>query len=129
MKVARCTPMYFLPYIDFSTQVPQASATAWSSDKPTVLAAHEVGYPTPALTLLGEAEYAGGYIDEGSETAEDAATMHSASAYANEAYGRVYEDPDSGTHWLDYWYYYYDDSQTVAGIRDHEGDWETMPSA
>ena len=22
MKVARCTPMYFLPYIDFSTQVP-----------------------------------------------------------------------------------------------------------
>jgi hypothetical protein len=31
MKVARCTPMYFLPYIDFSTQVPYFSATAWSA--------------------------------------------------------------------------------------------------
>ena len=27
MNVARCTPQYFLPYIDFSIQVPYASAT------------------------------------------------------------------------------------------------------
>ena len=30
MKVERWTPMYFLPYMLFSTQVPYRSATAWS---------------------------------------------------------------------------------------------------
>ncbi len=31
MKVERWTPMYFFPYIDFSTQTPYFSATEWSS--------------------------------------------------------------------------------------------------
>jgi uncharacterized membrane protein YfcA len=31
MKVVRCTPMYLRPYIDFSTQTPYCSHTAWSS--------------------------------------------------------------------------------------------------
>src|SRR3954451_1877171 len=30
MNVERCTPMYVLPYIDFSPHVPYCSATAWS---------------------------------------------------------------------------------------------------
>ena len=31
MNVERWTPMYFFPYMDFSTQTPYFSATAWSS--------------------------------------------------------------------------------------------------
>ena len=36
MNVARCTPQYLLPYIDFSIQVPNASATEWSASASSV---------------------------------------------------------------------------------------------
>lgn len=95
-----------------------------ASNYKTVLAAHEKPYPTPSLSLLSEPEFAKGVVDEGSETAEDAAKMHAELKYANHAYGRVFEDPETSTDWLDYWFYYYYDSQEVLGIGVHEGDWE-----
>ena len=36
MNVVRCAPQYFLPYIDFSTQAPYSSVTAWSSSASSV---------------------------------------------------------------------------------------------
>jgi hypothetical protein len=95
-----------------------------TSDKETVLAAHELGYPTPSLSLLSEPEFAYGVLDEGPEYAEDASYLHANSEYANRAYGRVFQDPETGAYWLDYWFYYYYDSQEVLGIGIHEGDWE-----
>jgi hypothetical protein len=95
-----------------------------ASNYETVLAAHEKPYPAPSLSLLGESEFAKGVIDEGPEYTKDAAKMHAELKYGNHAYGRVFEDPETGTNWLDYWFYYYYDSQEVLGIGVHEGDWE-----
>jgi hypothetical protein len=50
--------------------------------------------------------------------------MHAVAKYADHAYGRVFEDPETGADWLDYWFYYYYDSEEVLGIGVHEGDWE-----
>jgi hypothetical protein len=95
-----------------------------ASNKETVLAAHEEPYITPSLSLLAEPEFAYGVIEEGPEHEEDAAKMHVKPEYANRDYGRVYQDPETGVYWLDYWFYYYYDSQEVLGIGVHEGDWE-----
>jgi hypothetical protein len=92
----------------------------------TVLAAHEEPFPTPSLSLLAEPEVANGVIDLGPEYAEDAANMHALPQYANQAYGRIFHDSETGRDWLDYWYYYYYNNQEVAGIGVHEGDWERV---
>jgi hypothetical protein len=92
----------------------------------TVLAGHEEGLPVLSLQLLEEPAYADSSIDEGGETAEDAATLHANPEYANRLYGRTHFDPITGRWWLQYWMYYYYDSQEVLGIGVHEGDWETV---
>lgn len=95
-----------------------------SSNKETVLAAHESPYSTPSLSMLAEPEFAYGYIDEGPEYGEDAAYLHANSELANKDYGRTHYDPETGLWWLDYWFYYYYDSQELLGVGVHEGDWE-----
>lgn len=95
-----------------------------ASDRETVVAAHEVPYVSPTLTTLEEPAASFGVIDEGPEYAEDAATMHAQSQYADKAYGRIFHDETTGADWLDYWFYYYYDDQEFAGIGVHEGDWE-----
>ena len=97
-----------------------------SSDRSTVLAAHEEGYPPPTLQLLEDPAYAYTFIDEGPEYAEDAALLHAEGQYGNKVYGRVHQEPSTGKTWLQYWFYYYYDSQDFAGIGVHEGDWETV---
>ena len=60
-NVARCTPQNFLPYIDFSIQVPYASATAWSASASRVkLERVLAGELRDLVDLSGEiAEHAG----------------------------------------------------------------------
>jgi len=95
-----------------------------ASDRETIVAAHEVPYALPTLATLEESAASFGVIDEGPENAEDAATMHAQSEYADRAYGRVFHDETTGADWLDYWFYYYYDDQEVLGIGVHEADWE-----
>jgi hypothetical protein len=96
------------------------------SEQETILAAHESPYVAPSLSLLAEPEVANGVIDEGPEYETDAAEMHATFKYGNYAYGRVYHDSETKAYWLDYWFYYYYDSQEVLGVGVHEGDWETV---
>jgi Vacuolar protein sorting-associated protein 62/WD40-like Beta Propeller Repeat len=95
-----------------------------ASDRETIVAAHEVPYALPTLATLEEPAASYGVIDEGSEYAEDAATMHTQSQYADKAYGRIFHDETTGADWLDYWFYYYYDDQEFAEVGVHEGDWE-----
>lgn len=113
---------YFADSAAEATEGPENRILA--SDRETVLAAHEAPYVTPSLSLLAEPEFAYGVIDEGPEYGEDSAYLHANPELANQDYGRVHQDPETGAWWLDYWFYYYYDSQEVLGIGVHEGDWE-----
>jgi hypothetical protein len=55
----------------------------------------------------------------------DAAQMEARPGYANVVYGRVFHGA-SGEVWLQYWIYYYFDSQGNFGGAVHEGDWELV---
>jgi hypothetical protein len=57
--------------------------------------------------------------------ANDAAYMEALPGYANRIYGRVAHGED-GKMWLQYWFYYYFDSQGDFGQNVHEGDWEMV---
>ena len=88
------------------------------------------GLPTLSLDYLGTyGGIDGDLIDEGgTEYQADAARMHAQDLYGNRYYGRVVQDPATGRHWLQYWFFYYYNSQT-AGITNtgaHEGDWEMI---
>jgi hypothetical protein len=49
-------------------------------------------------------------------------TLHLVPGYANKVYGRVYQS--GGLTTLQYWFFYYNNPFSVAGIGKHEGDWE-----
>ncbi len=55
----------------------------------------------------------------------DAAQMEARPGYSNRTYGRVAHGGD-GKLWLQYWFYYYFDSQGDFGEGVHEGDWEMI---
>jgi hypothetical protein len=55
----------------------------------------------------------------------DAAQMEARAGYANRVYGRVAHGGD-GKLWLQYWVYYYFDTQGDLGGGVHEGDWEMV---
>jgi hypothetical protein len=58
--------------------------------------------------------------------AQDASAMEALPGYGNRAYGRVTHD-SSGHIWLQYWlYYYYDSQANFLGAGEHEGDWELV---
>jgi hypothetical protein len=57
----------------------------------------------------------------------DAETMEGRPGYAHRIYGRVvHGDDEDGRLWLQYWFFYYFDSQGNAGSGVHEGDWEMI---
>jgi hypothetical protein len=57
----------------------------------------------------------------------DSSVMHNqvGSQYPNRAYGRIATDSAGGI-WLQYWLFYYYNEQNLAGIGEHEGDWEMV---
>jgi hypothetical protein len=57
--------------------------------------------------------------------ADDAAYMEGLPGYANRVYGRVAHGND-GKIWLQYWFFFYFDSQGDFGQNVHEGDWEMV---
>jgi Tol biopolymer transport system component len=66
-------------------------------------------------------------LDEATGTEQaDAARMHGLDLYANRIYGRAVKDRDTGKWWLQYWFWYYYNSQNVLGFGEHEGDWEMV---
>jgi hypothetical protein len=64
------------------------------------------------------------WIDMDNEYVRDAHRMEGA-GYANAAYGTVRTD-GLGKRWLEYWYWYYYNPKSFAGIGTHEGDWESV---
>jgi hypothetical protein len=104
-----------------------------------VLAAADPDGATPALSLafLGT-EYPDKVEAEKTDLIDcpdqnyvaDAAEMHQQAAYRNKMYGRAVREPDGGSLWLQYWFFYfYNDFNLIgplikAGL--HEGDWEMI---
>ncbi len=84
-----------------------------------------------SLNALGSsypAEYgaadADDWLDESNEYVRDAHLLEEA-GYAEAAYGQAITD-GSGMRWLEYWYWYYYNPKSFAGVGTHEGDWESV---
>jgi hypothetical protein len=97
----------------------------------TVLAAADPADPRPTLSLgfLGDPAYADGrpaaqtdYLDEADTNRLQDAQRLRTQGYADRVYGRVAVSP--GRTWLQYWFFYYFNPQSIFGIGAHEGDWE-----
>jgi hypothetical protein len=97
----------------------------------TVLAAADPADPRPTLSLgfLGDPAYADGrpaaqtdYLDEANTNRLQDAQRLRTQGYADRVYGRV--AVSQGRTWLQYWFFYYFNPQSVFGIGAHEGDWE-----
>jgi Tol biopolymer transport system component len=80
----------------------------------------------PTYVSTGATSSESDYLDERNENYQgDAAGMH-ATLLGNKVYARAKQDPITGKWWLQYWLWYYYNSQEVAGIGVHEGDWEMV---
>jgi hypothetical protein len=97
----------------------------------TVVAAADPADPRPTLSLgfLGDPAYADGrpaaqtdYLDEANTNRLQDAQRLRTQGYADRVYGRV--AVSQGRTWLQYWFFYYFNPQSVFGIGAHEGDWE-----
>jgi hypothetical protein len=85
------------------------------------------------LDLLDGQDYGGGtkpqktdYINAHGDTyQQDAARMQAKTGYADKVYGRVTQ-ARAGRVWLQYWFFYYFNDKSLAGIGLHEGDWEMI---
>jgi hypothetical protein len=97
----------------------------------TILAAADPADPRPALSLgfLGDPAYADGrpaaqtdYLDEANTNRLQDAQRLRTQGYADRVYGRV--ATSQGRTWLQYWFFYYFNPQSLFGIGAHEGDWE-----
>jgi len=97
----------------------------------TILAAADPADPRPTLSLgfLGDPLYADGrtaaqtdYLDEANTNRLQDAQRLRTQGYADRVYGRV--AVSQGRTWLQYWFFYYFNPQSVFGIGAHEGDWE-----
>jgi hypothetical protein len=64
------------------------------------------------------------YIDAIGDN-EAAANSFRSGPYDNIAYARIVHD-ESGKLWIQYWLFYYYNEQNLAGIGNHEGDWEMV---
>jgi hypothetical protein len=97
----------------------------------------EGGAPDLSLEFLA-GEYPGAIAAEKSDLIDcpdqnyvaDAAEMHQRSAYRNKMYGRVRREPNGGSLWLQYWFFYfYNDFNLIGSLIKaglHEGDWEMI---
>jgi hypothetical protein len=95
------------------------------------------GVPALSLEFLG-LEYPGGVVAEKSDLVDcpdkdyvaDAAEMHRQPVYRNKMYGRTQREPDGGSLWLQYWFFYfYNDFNLIGSLIKaglHEGDWEMV---
>jgi hypothetical protein len=97
----------------------------------TILAAADPADPRPTLSLgfLGDPTYADGrpaaqtdFLDEANTNRLQDAQRLRTRGYADRVYGRV--AVSQGRTWLQYWFFYYFNPQSVFGIGAHEGDWE-----
>jgi len=77
------------------------------------------------ISLRGNGQGPGGIGFSSDGYDADAAQMEARPGYSNRAYGRVAHGGD-GKLWLQYWIYYYFDSQGDFGGGVHEGDWEMI---
>lgn len=104
---------------------------------PAIIAASDpsLGYPRLSVNFLGQT-YSNGltavgppgghYIDEANSYPVDAQRMHQQSTYRDQIYGHVRRAPD-GTVWLQYWFfYYYNEGETIFDFDAHEADWEMI---
>jgi hypothetical protein len=65
------------------------------------------------------------FLDAHNDTyRDDAARMHLNPNLRNRVYGRAIRS--GGRLWLQYWFFYYYNPQSVAGFGPHEGDWEMI---
>jgi len=97
----------------------------------TILAAADPTDPRPTLALgfLGDPTYADGrsaaqtdFLDEANTNRLQDVQRLRTQGYADRAYGRV--AVSQGRTWLQYWFFYYFNPQSLLGIGAHEGDWE-----
>jgi hypothetical protein len=65
------------------------------------------------------------WLDERNDHYVDDAQALEAHGYINREYGRMTTDK-FGKRWLQYWFFYYYNSLEIAGIGEHEGDWEMI---
>jgi hypothetical protein len=79
--------------------------------------------PTDHLSERGDGTWGPFFSSDG--FADDSAVMEGLPGYANRVYGRVAHG-DDGKIWLQYWLFYYFDSQGNLGQYVHEGDWEMV---
>jgi hypothetical protein len=97
----------------------------------TILAAADPADPRPTLSLgfLGDPTYADGraaaqtdFLDEANTNRLQDAQRLRTQGYADRVFGRV--AVSQGRTWLQYWFFYYFNPQSLLGIGAHEGDWE-----
>jgi hypothetical protein len=97
----------------------------------TILAAADPADPRPTLSLgfLGDPTYADGraaaqtdFLDEANTNRLQDVQRLRTGGYADRVYGRV--AVSQGRTWLQYWFFYYFNPQSLFGIGAHEGDWE-----
>jgi Vacuolar protein sorting-associated protein 62 len=106
---------------DGSMPISESAPWGFYSMFPLSLSALGSNYPAG---YGGAAADGDDWIDESNEYVKDAHSMEEA-GYANAAYGRVITD-GTGRRWLEYWYWYYYNPKSFAGIGTHEGDWEAV---
>jgi hypothetical protein len=108
-----------------------------ASGNPVILAASNpsLGYPRLSLSFLG-VNYSNGqvavgppgghYMDEANTYSVDAQRMHQSTTYRDKIYGHIRLAPD-GSVWLQYWFfYYYNEGETILNLGAHEADWEMI---
>ena len=85
--------------------------------------------PTLSLGFLGDPTYADGrasaqtdFLDEANTNRLQDAQRLRTQGYADRVFGRV--AVSQGRTWLQYWFFYYFNPQSLLGIGAHEGDWE-----
>ena len=86
-----------------------------------------------SIDFLASRRYANGvsvekddYLDAvGKDYVLAAREMHGNPQYANRCYGHAI-DGDSGTVFLQYWFFYYYNDKAFLGFGLHEGDWEMV---